>query len=375
MKDPRITQLAENLLTYSVDIQPGEKVMIEAKGLYSIELMKELIRIATAKGAVPFWYYNDDSIYRQFINGVEPEQMDAFTAMHLNITQMMDAHIGIRGSENSFDFADIPDDKMKLFNQVFVKKVHMEERVENTKWVVLRFPNSAMAQLAETSQEAFEDFYFRVCNLDYAKLSVGMDPLKSLMEAANEVHIVGPGTDLTFSIKDIPVIKCDGDRNIPDGEVYTAPVRDSIQGCITYNTPALYQGVTYEGIRFEFEDGRIVRATCNAPGDDQLNKVLDTDEGARHIGEFAFGVNPYIAKPMKDTLFDEKIYGSIHLTPGKCYKEASNGNDSAIHWDLVLIQTPEFGGGEIYLDGELVRKDGEFTDPKLAEGLSKKAFE
>ena len=249
MKDPRITKLAENLLGYSVDIQPGERILIEAKGLYSLELVKELIRIATEKGAVPFWYYNDDSIYRQFLRSVTPEQMDSFTEMHRDLTRMMDAYIGIRGSENAFDFADLPDAQMKLFNRVFFKKVHIEERVENTKWCVLRFPNAAMAQLAERSQEEFEDFYFRVCNLDYARLSAAMEPLKKLMEASNDVRIVGPGTDLAFSIKDIPVIKCEGDRNIPDGEVYTAPVRDSINGTIAFNAPALLDGITYENIR------------------------------------------------------------------------------------------------------------------------------
>ncbi len=371
MKDPRITKLAENLLGYSVDIQPGEKVMIEAKGIYSLELVKELIRVATLKGAVPFWYYNDDSLYRHFLINMNEDQMESFTKLHEDIMDHMDAYIGIRGAENAYDNSDVPADKKQLLSKVFVKRVHYAKRIENTKWCVLRFPNSAMAQLAETSQEAFEDFYFRVCNLDYAKLSKAMDPLKELMEKTDKVHIKGPGTDLTFSIKDIPAVKCDGDRNIPDGECYTAPVRDSVNGVITYNAPSLNDkvGCVFENIRFEFKDGKIVNATCHGDND-KLNEILDTDEGARYIGEFSLGLNPYIREPMKDTLFDEKIYGSLHLTPGMCYKEAPNGNESAVHWDIVLIQTPDFGGGEIYFDGKLVRKDGDFVIPELAKTLN-----
>ena len=153
-------------------------------------------------------------------------------------------------------------------------------------------------------------------------------------------------------------------RNIPDGEVYTAPVKDSINGTLTYNTPAVFQGFTFENISFRFENGKIVEATANDT--ERINEVLNTDEGARYIGEFAIGVNPYILKPMKDTLFDEKIMGSFHFTPGNCYEEeAPNGNSSAIHWDLVCIQTPEYGGGEIYFDDVLIRKDGRFVVKEL----------
>jgi len=227
-----------------------------------------------------------------------------------------------------------------------------------------------MAQLAQTSQETFEDFYYEVCCADYARMSQAQDKLVALMEATDKVHIKGQGTDLSLSIKDIPIVKCDGTRNIPDGEVYTAPVRDSVNGTIAYNTPSLYQGNVYSGITFTFENGKIIKALCD--GDQaRLNKILDTDAGARYVGEFALGVNPFILHPMKDTLFDEKIAGSFHLTPGQCYDEAPNGNQSNIHWDLVLIQRPDYGGGEIYFDDKLIRKDGVFTDPDLEKGFSK----
>ena len=188
-----------------------------------------------------------------------------------------------------------------------------------------------MAQLANMSQEAFEEFFFNVCTLDYKKMSRAMDTLVELMNRTDKVHLVGPGTDLKFSIKDIPAVKCDGLRNIPDGEVYTAPVLESMNGVISYNTPSEEQGYTYENIRFEIKKGKIVKATAN--NDEKINALLDTDEGARYFGEFAIGVNPYVLTPMKDTLFDEKICGSFHLTPGMCYEDAPNGNKSAVHWD------------------------------------------
>ena len=229
--------------------------------------------------------------------------------------------------------------------------------------MILRYPNSAMAQLSNMSTEAFEDFYYKVCNLDYSKMGTAMENLVAAMEKTDRVRLVAKGTDISFSIKDIPAIPCAGDMNIPDGEVFTAPVRDSINGVISYNTPSLYQGFTYENISFTFEKGKIIKAVAN--NTEKINQVLDSDEGARYVGEFAIGVNPYVLNPMKDTLFDEKICGSIHFTPGACYDEAPNGNRSVIHWDLVLIQRPEYGGGEMYFDDILVRKDGRFVTPEL----------
>ena len=263
--------------------------------------------------------------------------------------------------------SDVPEAQLKSHAEHVVGPVHIQERVSNTKWCILRYPNYAMAQAANMSTAAFEEFYFNVCNLDYGKMDQAMDPLVALLESTKAVRIVGPGTDLTFSIEGIGVVKCAGKRNIPDGEVYTAPVKDSVNGYITYNTPSLYQGFTYENIRFEFKDGQIIKATANDT--ERINHVLDTDPGARYIGEFALGVNPYILTPMKDTLFDEKIMGSFHFTPGSAYDQADNGNRSSVHWDLVSIQRPEYGGGEIYFDGVLIRKDGQFVLPEL-EGLN-----
>ncbi len=369
MKDKRNEILARQLLEYSVRIQPGEILYLEIKGKDTLELGKEIIRMATEKGAVPFWYYNDESLGRHWIKNASDDQFKKQAELHLHLMQKASAYIALRGSDNPFDLADISSEQMDKMNTLFYKPVHLEERVKRTRWVVLRYPNNGMAQLAQTSQEAFEDFYYQVCCADYAKMSKAQDKLFALMEATERVHIKSPGTDLTFSLKGIPCIKCDGRRNIPDGEVYTAPVRDSINGTIKYNTPSLYQGTVYNDISFTFKDGKIIKATCS--GDNaKLNKILDTDPGARYVGEFAIGVNPFILHPMKDTLFDEKIAGSFHFTPGQCYDEAPNGNDSAIHWDLVLIQRPDYGGGEIWFDDKLIRKDGVFTDAAMEREFS-----
>ena len=370
MKDKRNEILARQLLDYSVELQPGEVLYLEIKGKETLELGKQIIRLATEKGATTFWYYNDESLLRQFVGSAGDEQFTKQADLHMPLMKAADAYIGLRGSDNPFDMADIPQTQMEKQNSIFYKPVHLEERVKRTKWVVLRFPNNAMAQLAETSQERFEDFYYAVCCADYAKMSKAQDKLKALMEATDKVHIKGPGTDLTFSMKDIPVVKCDGKRNIPDGEVYTAPVRDSVNGTISYNTPSLYQGVVYNNISLTFKNGKIVKATCDG-NVEKLNQIFDTDEGARYVGEFAIGVNPFILLPMKDTLFDEKIAGSLHFTPGQCYDEAPNGNDSSIHWDLVLIQRQDYGGGEIYFDDKLIRKDGVFTNPDMEKQFSK----
>lgn len=366
MNDPRIELLAQNIIGYSVELKKGEKILIEIAGL-EIPLARALIREAYKVGAEPFLSISNNTLHREILKGLSVEQAQAMA--HWDIARMkeMQAYVGIRAGENVNELADVPSAKMQIYMTHYSKPVHSEQRVRYTRWCVLRYPNPSMAQLAEMSTESFENFYFDVCNLDYSKMSKAMNPLQEIMEKTDHVRITGPGTELDFSIKGMPAIKCDGKMNIPDGELFTAPVKESVNGKITYNTPAVYQGFTYDSIVLEFKDGKIIKAAAN--NTEKINKILDTDEGARYIGEFAFGFNPYIQKPMKDTLFDEKIDGSFHFTPGSAYDECDNGNKSAVHWDLVCIQRPEYGGGEVYFDGKLVRKDGRFVLPDL-EGLN-----
>jgi aminopeptidase len=277
--------------------------------------------------------------------------------------EAMDCYVGFSSLRNFSSWSDMPEDKLALWDAHVWTRVHMEVRLPKTRWVVLRYPSPAMAQSASMSEEAFEDFFFDVCCLDYAKMSKAMDALVARLAATDRVRIVAPGTDLSFSIKGLPQVKCDGTMNLPDGEVYTAPVRDSVNGTIAYNAPSEYHGFCYERVRLEFKDGKIVQASANDTA--RINKLLDMDEGARYVGEFAIGVNPYVTKPMKETLFDEKIAGSIHFTPGNAYDDCFNGNRSSLHWDLVLMMDAASGGGEIYFDGKLVRKDGLFVVPDL----------
>lgn len=362
MKDPRLVKLAKNLVNYSVQVKQGENILVEMIG-QARELLKCVIEEIQAQGGFAHVEITDRYIQRSLIKGATKESMEAWARYDLDRMKQMDGYIAIRAYENINDWSDIPGERMELYESYYYKPIHFGERIKNTKWVVLRYPNASMAQLANMSTESFEDFYFNVCNLDYSKMSGVSDALSALMDRTDKVRIVSPGTELSFSIKGIPSEKCVGERNIPDGEVYTAPVRDSVNGIIAFNTPTIYAGVSFDNIKLRFEHGKIVEAT----GSDtkRLNEILDSDEGARYIGEFSLGFNPYIQKPMKDILFDEKIDGSFHFTPGNAYDEADNGNRSTIHWDMVLIQRPDYGGGEIYFDDVLIRKDGRFVIKEL----------
>ncbi|MFD2116935.1 aminopeptidase [Paenibacillus yanchengensis] len=366
MRDPRLVTLAKNLVSYSIDVQPGDNVLIETTGK-AVELTKCLIEEVALRGGRPFVETSDQSVLRTMLMHASEEQIKLWAALDLERMKQMQGYIAVRSGDNINELSDVPEANMRLYDQLYRNPVHLEQRVKRTKWVILRYPTPSMAQLANKSTEAFENFYFDVCNLDYSKMDKAMDSLQQLMLRTDKVRIVGPGTDLSFSIKGVGAVKCAGKLNIPDGEVFTAPVRHSIQGKITYNAPSVEAGVTFENISFTFQDGKIVEATSN--NTKRLNEILDVDEGARYIGEFAIGFNPYILDPMNDILFDEKIAGSLHFTPGQAYDDADNGNRSSLHWDLVLIQRPEYGGGEIYFDDVLIRKDGEFVLPEL-EGLN-----
>lgn len=360
--DERLKTLAHNLIHYSCRVKPGEKVYIEYIGHDTTDLARQLVKEVYQAGGLPFVHFQDPRVRRELIWHCREEQLELMARQDMEEMRQMDAYVAVRGADNISELSDVPSEKLELFSKAYQRPV-TDIRVNDTKWVILRYPNASMAQAAGTSLEAFEDFYFHVCNLDYSRMAEAMKPLQELMERTDRVRLVGPGTDLSFSIQGIPVVPCAGECNIPDGEIYTAPVRDSVEGVLTYNTPSVEQGFTFENVRLKFRQGKIVEATANDT--ERINRIFDTDQGARYVGEFALGVNPYVEKPMKDILFDEKIAGSFHFTPGCCYEDAPNGNHSAIHWDLVCIQRPEYGGGEIYFDDVLIRKDGRFVLPEL----------
>lgn len=366
MSDPRYEKLARVLVHHSTRIQSGETVLIEGFDIPD-DMIIALMRTVREAGGMPLVSLKHQRIQRELIRAGEVKTMEMIGDYEAYRMKKVQAYIGMRGSHNVMELSDVPSDAMHLYEQHWLKPVHFNIRVPETKWVVLRWPLPSMAQQANMSTEAFEKFYFDVCTLDYGRMAEAVIPLKALMEQTDMVRITGPDTDLSFSIKNISAVPCSGDRNIPDGEVFTAPVRDSVNGVIHYNTPTLYHGQTFTDIRLRFEEGKIVEATGN--NTTRLNEIFDADEGARYIGEFAIGFNPHITSPMLDILFDEKIAGSFHFTPGQAYEEADNGNRSGVHWDMVMIQTPEYGGGEIIFDGTVIRRDGRFVLPEL-EGLN-----
>jgi len=363
--DPRYQTLAANLVGYSVQLKKGEKVLIDAYDIPD-DMVIALVRATRARKAIPFVQIHHSRVVRAILDGIEEEQLHFRAKVEMAQMKGMDAYIAIRGAQNIFENADVsPKDMQRTMG---ILRPVQNWRVQKTKWVVLRWPTASMAQQALTSTESFEDFYFRVCNLDYARMLPGQRALKKAMDACKSVEIKGPGTELRFSLEGMGGIMCTGERNIPDGEVFSAPVRKSVEGIITYNAPTVYQGVSFDNVCFEFEKGKIVKATCSGDAK-KLNAILDSDEGARYIGEFALGFNPHVQIPIRDILFDEKIAGSFHFTPGQAYEggPADNGNKSQIHWDIVCIQRPEFGGGEIWFDGKLIRKDGLFVSAGLAK--------
>ena len=359
--DPRYVALARNLASHSTNLQPGEKVLLHSFDTPE-KMTMALIRAVRERKAVPFVQVQSALLDRECILDGTMEQFECSSQWEMERIQKMDAYIAIRGSNNVFENSDLPPEHMKRAMKAM--KPVLDWRVKKTKWCILRWPSPSMAQQARMSSEAFEDFFFDACCMNYGRMIGGMAVLEERMRNADEVKITGPCTALTFSLKGINAVACGGTHNIPDGEVFSCPVKDSVEGIITFNTDTIYQGTSFSDICLTFENGRIVKASSSS-NEDKLNEILDSDAGARFIGEFAIAFNPMIREPMLDILFDEKISGSFHLTPGQAYEEANNGNESQVHWDMVSIQRKDWGGGEIWFGEELIRKDGLFVPADL----------
>jgi aminopeptidase len=360
MSDSRYDSLAKILTSHSTKLRAGERVLIDVAETPD-DFVIALIRAARAVKAEPFVVMHSNRVNRELALGVTASQASTMSEIDLARLKKMHAYIAVRGSHNIAEMADVPHEKSALLSSKL--RPALDYRINKTRWVVLRWPTASMAQQAQMSSEAFADFFFRVCTLDYSKMIPGMKALKDLMDRTDRVEITGPETDLRFSIKGIGSVICGGEHNIPDGEVFSCPVKDSVEGHVTFNSPTLNRGIAFDRVRLEFSKGKIVNASANHTK--ALNEILDTDTGARFIGEFSLGFNPHILHPMRDILFDEKIAGSFHLTPGQAYEVAGNGNKSAIHWDMVCIQRKDYGGGEVWFDGKLIRKDGLFVPPAL----------
>jgi aminopeptidase len=366
-EDPQLRKLAEQLVNYSVDLKKDERILLWVYNETSVPLAKEIINEVYRVGGVPFVDMLDERLDRALYLGTTAERYQLKFSWDSLKYSSINAYIILDGTNNNNELSDVSAEKTNLESKYWGEPLWSKIISPKLKWCYLRTPSLGMAQAAGMSTEAFTDFYFKVCTMDYSKLSGAMEPLAQLMRATDKVHIIGPGTNMTFSIKNIPVVPCAGHFNVPDGELFTAPVKNSVNGTLTLNRPITWFGVTYQDMRLEFKDGKIIKASANYS--DKLNQVLDVDEGARYLGEFSFGLNPYIEKPIGDILFDEKICMSFHLAVGNSYPDANNDNHSALHWDLISIQAPEYGGGEIWFDGKLIRKDGLFVVPEL-QGLN-----
>ena len=360
MTDPRYAKLAKLLVEYSCRLKKGENILLDLVDIPD-EFSIELIRAVRKAGATPLVETRHTRISREMLRATDEKQAGLVRDIEMFRMKKVQAYIALRGAHNASESSDVPSDLMALYSKTL--RPVLNHRVNKTRWCVLRWPTPSMAQGAGMSTEAFENLFFDVCTMDYGRMAKAMRPLQKRMTRANRVHLKSPGTDLTFSKKGIPAIVCEGTRNIPDGEVFSCPIKNSVNGTIQFNTPTIYSGTKFENVRLEFKDGKIVGATSSNTR--RLNEILDTDAGARYIGEFSLGFNPHILNPMCDILFDEKIAGSLHFTPGQAYEVADNGNRSAVHWDMVLIQRPEWGGGEVWFDNELIRKNGMFIPRDL----------
>jgi len=360
MTDPRYTKLAELLVNYSTKLKKGDRALVDAIDVPD-EFTVELVRAIRAAGALPLVEVRHSRVTRELLRDTNEAHAALVRDVEMSRMKKVQAYFAMRGSHNANENSDVASERMSLYSKVL--RPVLDYRINKTRWVVLRWPTPSMAQGAGMSTEAFEDLYFDVCTMNYPKMAKAMAPLEKRMRTADRVQLKGPGTNLRFSIKNIGAKMCRGDRNIPDGEVFSCPVKNSVNGTIQFNTPTIYSGTKFENVKLEFRDGKVVDASSN--NTKRLNEILDTDAGARYVGEFSLGFNPYILNPVCDILFGEEMAGSLHFTPGQAYEDCDNGNRSAVHWDMVLIQRPEWGGGEVRFDDELIRKDGRFVPKDL----------
>jgi len=364
--DERLKKLAEVIVNYSINVQEGEKVLITAGTDKISEFINYMIDLIYLRGGIPFVNISNIKITSNLTKGTTKERIKVLKKINEFEVDNFDSFIRIIYNVNDYETKEVNSDIKRDISLALIKSSDI--RVNKRKWVLLNYPSDVDSFKAKMSTRDFMNFALDAMTVDYNKMYDDMKPLKELMDKTDKVRITGPNTDITFSIKGMKSIPCCGKSNIPDGELYTAPIKNSVNGIITYNTPCPYQGNIFHNVSLEFENGKIIKATCNEDNE-ALNKIFDSDEGARYIGEFSLGFNPMILEPMGDILYDEKILGSLHFTPGRAYKDCYNGNDSVIHWDMVLIQREEFGGGEIYFDDVLIRKNGKFVLDEL-KGLN-----
>lgn len=359
--DQRVWALAQTVVEFSLAVLPEENVLIDGwEG--TEDLCYALAQCTQKAGGYAFVRFRNTRSQSQMLQAMTENYAKTAGKLESTLIQEMQAYVAVRGTDNLYEDSDVVPKQNALYQNA-IQEAH-RFRMLKTKWCVLRYPTPAMAQKSGMSTDRFEEYFFNCCCADYRKMELAARPLKALMQRTDQVHITAPGTDLYFSIRgccgNSPFLNDDacGRLNLPDGEVGGSVVKESVQGRIAYNIPSTYKGTTFEGIQFVFRDGKICEASCSSPDKTKkLNEILNTDEGARYIGEFSLGINPWADRAIGDTLFDEKMWGTFHFTPGH--------EPSAIHWDIVLSQRAEHGGGSIWFDSVLIRKDGHFVLPEL----------
>lgn len=352
--DTRYNQLADILVNYSTRVQRGEKVLIYMIEPEAMPLVQEVYKETVKAGGLPEVYFNSTYFERALLKYGSDEQIRWVPEVDRWSIEWADVWIGLRAIRNPHELHDISAERLAAHSAVVGQLSGL--RVDSTRWVICRVPTEAFAQKAEMSLDEATDFFFNATVRDWANESKQWERWKDAFQQAKQVRITGRDTDLTFSTEGRLYKLAAGDKNIPDGEFFTAPVETSVEGKVYFEFPGLYLGRKIHGIRLEFREGRVVRATAD---DDVelLHKALDTDEGARFVGEFGVGVNYGIDRYVFETLFDEKMGGTIHLALGRAYKENGGVVESNLHWDIVKDLRRE---GAIWLDGRKVFERGKF---------------
>ena len=353
MVDTETAKTAKIIVEHSAKIKKGDYVQIIAD-YDAKDIVLELYRLALLKGAYPKPHISLPGISYTYYKYATEKQLRHFPKVAMYEMKNSDVVIMIGATRNTKELANI-DPKRVAARQRVIEPI-FRHRTEKTRWVIFYYPTPALAQEAGMSFQEFEEFTFRATNVDYGAMERQQEKLKKLLDDGNTVRIVAKNTDLKFSIKGRKGIKCCGQYNLPDGEVFTSPVENTAEGHIEFSYPALYQGREVEGIRLEFRKGKAVKATASK-NQAFLRKVLETDKGAKYIGEFGIGTNYKLNRFVKNILFDEKLGGTIHLAMGMAYKEAGGRNKSAIHWDILADMKR---GGRLYIDGKLIQKNGKF---------------
>ncbi len=354
MADPRIEKLAQILVDYSTNIHKDDYVQLLTTTTEGLPLFKQCYRKIIQRGAYVFPHIGFGGEAEIYYKNASQKQLKNFPEILMAETKKATAYIRIGASMNTKELNSIPPEKLTLRSKVL--KPILDERIDNTRWVVTVFPTNSLAQEAEMSLEEYEDFVFNATNLDWKAESKKMKKIQAAFAKGKIVRIIDADTDIELSVRGRPGIVADGKNNIPDGELFFAPREDFTRGKIKFTYPSLYGGREVDGISLEFKKGKVVDAKAEK-NQNLLKKVINTDADARLVGELAFGMNYGITKFTKNLLFDEKIGGTVHIALGRAYKECKGLSKSAIHWDIVKDLRKS---GKVFLDGKLVQEKGKW---------------